>query len=656
MSFILAAIILYFVTGVFLSRHKSATMFLSGANFVAMILVLIPSVRVLVTNCPFELNFFLPGIIGNVPLRFDALSAFFAIIVAVTGFLATVYAKGYLQPYIDKNKSVGSHLLFFNSLICAMFLVVLVQNALFFLISWEIMSISSLFLVAFESEKPEVLKASVKYFIYMHVSVLFIIAGFVLLNIKSGSLDFAAFAEFLKNNPQYSNIFLFLTFVGFGIKAGFFPFHNWLPDAHPAAPSHVSGLMSGVMIKTGIYGILRMLALVGVPSPALSYSVLFIALVSALYGVLYALAQHDLKKLLAYHSIENIGIIGVGIGCGMLGLAYNLPLLTVAGFSGALLHVLNHSIFKSLLFFGAGAVYNKTHTKNIELLGGLARKMPVTAVCFLIGAVAICGLPPLNGFVSEILIYFSMLQGMLNHNIILFSALMFSFAGLAFVGVMAILCFTKAYGIVFSGSARSGLSKNVKSDVSFSMKSSMVVLAAFCLIIGVLPKYVVGFFKNSFAVFSAEGDVQKYLPINFIDNVSNIALTLCAVCFAALVVRGFFRNDRGFEVWGCGYDKLNSKMQYTASSFVSSFLEITKPLFIKKVDVKRPEAIFPTEAHYGSHVEDIEEELLINPALRFDKQLLQKFRVLQNGNLQQYILYGLIFLVLMLVMTILAEC
>lgn len=655
MIFILIALSLYLFAGIFQNLFKCKLIFLSIMNFIAMIFVLIPSTQVLLSNVPIEFSCNFNSLIGVAKFKLDTLSSFFAIVISLMSFIGTVYAKGYLRPYIEKGKSVSSHLFFFNLLILAMLMVVCSQNALFFLIVWEIMSISSLFLVGFENEKKEVLKASIKYLIYMHISVLFIMAAFVVLNIKTGSFDFETFKVILRSNYKLANLFFILSFIGFGTKAGFLPFHNWLPDAHPAAPSHVSGLMSGVMIKTGIYGILRMITLIGVPGVQISYTVLFVSLISAMYGVLYALAQHDLKKLLAYHSIENIGIIGIGIGCGMLGLSYHIPVLTITGFLGALLHTLNHSIFKGLLFYSAGAVYNKTHTKDIEVLGGLFKKMPVTAISFLVGAVAICGLPPFNGFVSEIIIYYSMLKGMLAHNISLFLSLMFSFAGLAFVGVMAILCFTKAFSIVFLGSPRSESAEQVKNDADVSMKFSMIILSIFCLLIGIFPEFLIKFVQNILSPFVKIRYIQNLLPMNFINTFSIIALCLFVICAVAVIFRLLHKNERNFEVWGCGYDKPNSKMQYTASSFVAAFLEITKPLFVKKVDIHQPDSIFPKEAHYESHVNDIEEELLIKPTLDFDKHFLEKFQVLQNGNLQQYILYGLIFLIIMLITILVME-
>jgi len=523
-----------------------------------------------------------------------------------------------------------------------------VQNALLFLVIWELMSLSSFFLVIFEHEKPQTLEAGIKYLIYMHVSVVFIILLFVILSNNAQSLDFVNYREILDDNTGLANLVFILAFIGFGIKAGFVPFHNWLPDAHPAAPSHVSGIMSGVMIKTGIYGILRTLTFIDKPSEAIGYFVLIISVISALYGVLYAIGQHDLKRLLAYHSIENIGIIGIGIGVGMLGLAYNQPVVAILGFSGGILHILNHSIFKELLFLAAGSVYTKTHTRNIEALGGLSKKMPYSALLFLIGSIAICGLPPFNGFISEFLIYFGMLKGlMINH----FSTLMgflFGLSGLALVGTMAILCFTKAFSIIFLGEARSEEAKKPASDTTISFIAPMSILALFTLLIGLFPHQVFQF------MMAPVGEFIELVQIdNIISVMQTIALTSCGlilfigVLFILKIM--FYRNVDNYNTWGCGYNKPTARMQYTASSYASPFIKTLTPLFKRVADIKRPKAIFDNDAHYSLHVEDVEEAYFLKPFIKGTEKFFAKFERIQNGNIQSYIMYGLIFLTLALI-------
>ncbi len=615
-------------------------------------LMLIPAIFVLLTGSVIGRTIYLSPVLANVNFVIDPLSAFFLIVISIMSALGTIYANGYMKPYLGKGMNTSSHCFFLMMLILSMILVVTVQNALFFLIVWEIMSLSSFFLVIFEGEKKEVIKAGIKYLIYMHLSVVFIIAAFALLNIQSNSLNFADFAASLQMNAKNANLIFMLAFIGFGIKAGFVPFHNWLPDAHPAAPSHVSGIMSGVMIKTGIYGILRFILFLGIPSKAVAYTVLVIAVISALYGVLYAITQHDIKRLLAYHSIENIGIIGIGIGVGMLGLAYGNMLVTVLGFAGGILHILNHSIFKELLFFAAGSVYLKSHTRNIEQLGGLIKKMPYTALLFIVGSVAICGLPPFNGFISEFLIYAGMIKGVPASEINLFLTLVLAIAALAMVGTMAMLCFTKASGIMFLGNPRSEeVYERVNGDSPKSMLIPMTVLGFLTFFIGVFPQYFISGVLAPASMF-----VRSFNPAAFIsvvkltNDISWFFLIFIAVV-AALSITRIIVNKRStvHTTWGCGYNRPNNHMQYTASSYANLFISTLKPLFKRVSHIKKPKDLFPKEAYYELEIEDIEEAYIVKPIIAWDEKLLTKFERIQNGNIQQYILFGLIFLILAII-------
>ena len=617
-------------------------------SFVSMILCLIPAIQVLLNGESLNMSPVTDTMFGALTFVIDPLAAFFICVISVMGFMASLYSNGYMAPYLNKGMNISSHGLFFSLLLSSMLAVVTIQNAFYFLVAWEIMSLSSFFLVIFEDNKKDVLNAGIKYLIYMHISVLFIILTFALLCINSGSMNFDMFREVLRNNVQFANLIFILGFIGFGIKAGFVPFHNWLPEAHPAAPSHVSGVMSGVMIKTGIYGILRILCLIGIPSLFISYFVLIVSVVSALYGVLYAITQHDMKRLLAYHSIENIGIIGIGIGTGMLGLAYNCIPVAVLGFAGGILHILNHSIFKELLFFGAGAVYKQTHTRDVEVLGGLIKVMPYTAFFFLVGSVAICGLPPFNGFISEFLIYFGMLQGLAVNSLGMLIVLILSIAGLALVGTMAILCFTKVFSICFLGMPRSDKAENVSSDVSVSMVLPMGILALFTLLIGVFPHQIIK------ALFAPVGMFVNNTPMPAaVSLMQNIAIVCLAfIMFMALLVIVKCVANRKAPLhctWGCGYDKPNNHIQYTASSYASPFLSMLTPLFKKVFDIKKPKELFPKDSHFSLHIEDVEEAYFLTPFVRSVEKFLSKFERIQNGNIQQYILYGLVFLIITLI-------
>ncbi len=616
-------------------------------------LLLLPALAVLFTGMEIGQLVYMSPVVGYVDFRIDLLSAFFLVVISVMSFLGVLYANGYMKPYLGKGMNISSHCFFLMMLIASMIMVVTVQSAIFFLIVWEIMSLSSFFLVIFEGEKKEVLNAGIKYLVYMHLSMIFIMAAFVMLDAHSGSLRFASFAPHVQPGSLYANIVFMLAFIGFGIKAGFVPFHNWLPDAHPAAPSHVSGIMSGVMIKTGIYGILRFLLFIGTPSKLISYIVLAVAVVSALYGVLYAITQHDIKRLLAYHSIENIGIIGIGIGIGMLGLAYNNHIVAVFGFVGAILHVLNHSIFKELLFFAAGSAYLKTHTRNIELMGGLIKKMPYTALLFIIGSVAICGIPPFNGFVSEFLIYAGMIQGVPSSSMSLFIVLVLSIAALAMVGTMAMLCFTKASGIMFLGNPRGVELENV-TEAPRVMIAPMTILAFLAFFIGMFPQYFImiamvpaTMYTDGLrgvgplaSVYNMTGELSYYFFMFFI---------LLAILLGVRKLIGIGKNETKHVTWGCGYDRANNHMQYTASSYADLFISTLRPLFKRVFHIKKPKDLFPKEAYYEQEIQDIEEAYIVKPLISWDEKFLTKFERIQNGNIQQYILFGLIFLILAII-------
>ena len=345
-------------------------------------------------------------ITGTIPLRIDYLSAWFILIISFTFLTGTWYGFNYMKVYMAQTDNIAFHAISYILAFTSLINICIVQNGIVMLIAWEIMALTSFIVIIFEHYKSKTLKAGINFLIQSHISIVFLTIAFIWVKIKTGSFDFNNITSFTLTQPVLTGFALFsLFFFGFVVKAGFMPFHTWLPLAHPAAPSHISGIMSGVIIKIGIYGILRILLLIRTDMITLGYFILFISLITGVYGVMLAIVQHNLKKLLAYHSIENIGIIGIGIGLGCLGLGFNNQILVITGLGGALLHTLNHSLFKSLLFFSAGNVYQKKHTMNIEALGGLIKQMPHSAILFLIGSLAICGLPPFNGFISEFFIY-----------------------------------------------------------------------------------------------------------------------------------------------------------------------------------------------------------------------------------------------------------
>ena len=373
----------------------------------------------------------------------DPLSALFALIVSVGAVAAVLYSRGYLAHYLGRKSPthISLHYTALATMFYAMLGVVTSEGGFSFLFFWELMTVASFLLILFDAERREVRRAALAYVIMMHVGFALLLIGFVRLDSVCGSADFALLGEYFRTQPALPLFVVFL--AGFGMKAGMFPMHVWLPEAHPAAPSHVSALMSGVMIKTGVYGILRVTAQIAdLPTLRTAGLILLVAgIVTGLWGVILAAAQNDVKRLLAYSSIENIGIVLIGLGIAALGKSSGNQLAAICGLSGALLHTLNHSLFKSLLFFGAGNILSQTHTTSLDALGGLGRHMPVTGLLFLAGTTAICALPPLNGFVSELLIYLGMLDGIASGSDVLASAA--GLAALALLGGVVILNVTK---------------------------------------------------------------------------------------------------------------------------------------------------------------------------------------------------------------------
>lgn len=580
------------------------------------------------------------GLIGNVNFVLDPLSAFFALIILVISYLAIIYSQGYLKSY---KKDLSSHYLFMSIFIPAMILVVTVQNIFLFLFSWEIMSLSSFFLLLFENEKKEVRQFAINYFITMQIGVLFLFVGFMLLNLKTNSFDFSSF------QGHISNIIFILFLIGFGIKAGFTPLHTWLPKAHPIAPSHISALMSGVMIKTGIYGILRILTFVERPSLFISYLLLSIGIISGFFGILYAVAQRNYKKMLAYSSIENIGLITVSLGIATLGISYQNKIMAGLGLLGVFAHILNHAIFKPLLFFAAGSVYSKVHTKDSEKLGGLIKSMPYTGVLFLIGSIAICAMPPLNGFISELFIYLGMLNGLSTENYFLFPVLIISVGLFAFIGAMVLIAFTNMFSSIFLGNPRTEQASTVTEDSPKSMLIPMGILALLTVLIGVFPNFFMKIIINPCNTFLK-------IPLNFPDeiltNISVFNLILIALTGCILLTRKLLLKNKTVTIhktWGCGYDKTNPKMQYSNYSFSRPFLGFLTPFFIRELDFKMIKELFPQQTYFKSKVIDIFDFYLIKPFIEFDKFLIEKFYWIQSGNIQKYLLYGLIFLLLTII-------
>lgn len=581
----------------------------------------------------------------SLSFQIDALSAFFLVAIFAISLLAAVYSLHYLNKP-EKALRIAANYLFFSLLIGSMALVVTANNMITFILSWEIMSLSSYFLVIYDHQLTENRKAGLLYFVFSHVGAMFIFAAFGIMYGYSGSFGFDAAAM-----PDTAKLLvLILAFIGFGSKAGVFPFHVWLPHAHPAAPSHISAVMSGVMIKTGIYGILRLYAALDLHTPVFGEIVLIAGMVSGILGVVYALGQHDIKRLLAYHSVENIGIILIGIGIGMIGVSFNNPIMAVLGFSGGLLHVLNHSIFKSLLFMGAGMVLQKTGTRAIDALGGLIKKMRITGITFLVGSLAISGLPPFNGFVSEFLVYFGGFKGVgLDNTAFVLSIL--AIVSLAVIGGLALACFTKVVGVVFQGEPRSQLAEDVDEKGS-SMLIAMLVLAMACLVIGVFPRiFILMAIKGVSALGLGYGRIPLEPFLQLTGNITLAATVFFTVFVVVLMIRRLLYKGKSLErsgTWGCGFTQPTAKMQYTGSSYAASILEFFKSVALLREVHPEIQGRFPQKTHYHSHVDDIAEFHMGNVIQRPVVWLFDQLRWIQHGDIHLYIGYILLAIVVLL--------
>lgn len=612
-----------------------------------------------------KLEFVFKGSIvtGEIPIRIDALSAWFILLINFTMITGALYGLHYMKAYRKQTSNLTLHCLAYLLAQTSLTAICVIQNSLVFLFAWEIMTISTFMLIIFEYYKQDTLKAGINFFIQSHAGVLFLTLGFIWVYYQTESYDFNAISQFSINFPPVTSLALFfILFIGFSVKAGFVPFHTWLPYAHPAAPSHISGVMSGVFIKIGIFGILRMLQLIQTDYLVLGYIILVFSVISGIYGVMLAILQHNLKKLLAYHSIENIGIIGIGIGLGTLGIGQENSTLVLLGFGGALLHVLNHSLFKSLLFYSAGNVYQTTHTMNIEHFGGLVKQMPQTTILFLIAALAICGLPPFNGFVSEFLIYSGLFDGMESKKMLNLVVLLFSVFGMVLIGGLALLCFTKAFGSMFLGNPRHHFHTEPKESNTGKLVP-MYMASAFIVIIGLFPQFFFSLLREPLKLYSSKINFtgENTTAVSITETMQTIGFSAAGFIVLGLLIffiRKYVTAQKPKPIlttWGCGYVGETEKMQYTASSFIRSYRKLAEPVFSiqkRKIEI---EGVFPTTGMHETHPHDKIEEWFIDKPWNLMKYFFGKFRFLQNGNPQFYVLYGVAFMALIIGIPLIIE-
>ncbi len=599
----------------------------------------------------------------SISLLFDQLSLFFLFVILLVSVPSAIYSIGYLKGHYSHQKIMLGWLLF-AGFVLSMALVVTVGNALIFLISWEIMSLVSYFLVIFDHTQEKSVKAGTIYIVMTHIGTAFITASFLLLFKYAGSFDFAAFKSASQTiPPNLKHLIFLLLLVGFGTKAGIVPLHIWLPYAHPQAPSHISSIMSGVMIKTAIYGMLRFIVFIlGVEGIWWGNLILILALLSCLVGVIYALMEHDLKKLLAYHSVENIGIILLGIGASMVFLKMNLPVLAVFSLCAGLYHLINHAIFKGLLFLCAGAVYKATGTRNMEKLGGLIKMMPWTAAAFLTGSLAISAIPPLNGFVSEWLTLQAFFLGAISSpgGYKVFFSICASL--LALTGGLAAACFVKAFGITFLALPRSKSATEAK-EAALSMKFAFVFMMLLTVLFGLAAASIIKLLvKVSCFIFSLNTEDMNFSINNFSLAIPQtevyLSTPLIAIIFAAiagicfLCVHLFAGRSRitSYNTWDCGYYNLDARTEYTATAFSKPF-RIAFNFFLlpySKTEKIRESFYHVKSFKYEVFTTFIFRRYVYDPIISLVLLAAKQTRKIQAGSIHMYLAYILITILLLI--------
>jgi formate hydrogenlyase subunit 3/multisubunit Na+/H+ antiporter MnhD subunit len=570
-------------------------------------------------------------------LRLDALSACFLVPICLISAAGAVYGLRYHRQ-AEAGLAAVRLQLFYGLAVAGMALLVAASHAVVFLVGWEVMALANFFLVLTEHDRPEVQRSAFLYLAATHVGTLALFAVFALLRQAAGSYDFAAMAGLPAASVAGTRVMV-LALVGFGLKAGLVPLHFWLPPAHAAAPSHVSALMSGVVVKTGLYGLLRVTGLFDAIPDWWGIVLLAAGGVSAVLGVALALAQHDLKRLLAYHTVENVGIIALGAGLALLGRARGDPALVLLGFAGAALHVLNHALFKSLLFLGVGAVQHATGTRELDRLGGLARGMRVTSLAFVVGATAIAGLPPLNGFVSEWLVFRGFL-GVLGPG----DGLAFAAVGaplLAFVGGLAAACFAKVVGVAFLGTARTPGAEGAH-DPPAAMLAPMIGLAVACAAVGLAPALAVAPLARAASAWSRLPEALLAAPAAEASRsatlVSAAALGLLALAGVAWAVRRRRLSARppapAVETWSCGFAAATPRIQYTGSSFAELLLRRFSWVVPVRDEGEGPAGPFPAASGFHTRVPDPVLDGALVPAARAYGWLAARAKRLNTRRIQ----------------------
>jgi len=586
----------------------------------------------------------MPG--GVLALRLDAITAVFLLPLFLVVAGGAVYGLGYWPQ--RKNPRNGRKLRLFYGLISgAMILLLSAHNGVLFLMAWEVMALAGFFLIITEEDKEEVRRAGYIYLIATHAGTLALFALFALLAHNSDSLLFPAMGTL----PLAGSSLIFLLgLFGFGMKAGLMPLHIWLPGAHAAAPSHASALLSGIMIKTGIYGLVRITSFFTEIPVWWGWTLLILGAISGIFGVALAISQHDIKRLLAYHSVENIGIITLGLGLALLGRSYNQPALILLGLSGCLLHVINHALFKSLLFLSAGSIIHVVGSREIDHFGGLLKRQRWTGLYFLGGAVAISGLPPFNGFVSEWLIYLGAFQS-IHHPGSALSPALLTAPALALIGALALACFVKVFGISFLGEPRSvGAAK--AHEASRTMLWPMGLLLFVCVWIGLLPTSLRPLLEQAASDWSGNPLLPKLsghlVPLSAISIAGWLLLGLLLL-MGWWLQRQSAKASRDIGTWGCGYQFPAARIQYTSSSFADTLVRLFRFGLWSQRHGGQVNGLFPLREKFTSHTPDLVLDRAMIPAFAGFSWLFRWLRsLIQNGVAAIYLLYIALTLIVLL--------
>jgi len=592
------------------------------------------------------LNFF---VFSPFPLAFgiDRLSAFFILLICAVAVPAAIFSVEYFDNhYVEGQRNwVWA---FFSLFLASMILVVTASTGFAFLLGWELMTLLTAGLILMEGDSAERRHNVFLYLLMMHAGAAAVIGSFLLFLPFSHGLDFASMRSAGSIMPHGIRTMVFLlAFLGFGTKAGIIPLHIWLPRAHPIAPSPVSALMSGVMLKTAVYGFVRFVFdfLGGGPWWS-GYAVLAVGAVTGLLGILYAIAENDLKRLLAYSSVENIGIIFLGLGTSLVFLAHHAPVWAGLALVGALLHAFNHALFKSLLFLGAGAISNGAHTVNLEELGGLQRRMPITGLSMLVACCSIAGLPLFNGFVGEWIIFRSLLAGSVLSSTKAQIVLPLMVGILALIGGLAAACFVKVFGVAFLGRPRSAAAEAAE-EVPPAMRVGLSLLASACLVVGIFP----GLFLRPLVSLVQVLVPGAGVPLETVSIAQVIPVAAAVVLGAAIAVALLKRRERIARTWACGLPGLTSRMQYTSTVFSKPirfvFSSAYKPdRTIDRLPTDQP--YFPVSVAYRSVRTVSYEKSIYRPFVELFLSAARQLRRMQTGNIQVYLLYIFLTLVSLL--------